>query len=322
MARIRATFGYGGTARTLHVGEGEYARSPRIFVSGLKVVQSWLRYRMRNGVGRASSPLDGIRPGRWTSRFTTELLELLWVLEATVEGWPEQERLLEAVLGSGCLRAGELPPVPEEMRKAPREGRRPLARPGRLIGLRESAWVQGMPGGDGKKWTPMIGQVDQCPPPPLVPPLHAALGHELLPAYTSSGVRRTTGPDGDARHCRTGKERPSPARAAATPSQACRYTSSYFTLRHSRSTNTLSTHRPLPSLPMATSAPLSTSVNAAPVNCVPWSVSNISRLPKCASASSNASTQKSPWRALDSRTRLRLAFIPRSPSQSLNRRLP
>ena len=119
-----SAFRYDGATRTLHVGEGEYAPvAPEVYgfeVSGLKVVQSWLRYRMRNGAGRASSPLDGIRPGRWTSLFTTELLELLWVLEATVEGWPEQERLLEAVLGGGCLRAGELPPVPEEMRKAPR----------------------------------------------------------------------------------------------------------------------------------------------------------------------------------------------------------
>ena len=78
---------------------------------------------MRDGAGRTSSPLDGIRPGCWSSRFTTELLEVLWVLEATVEGWPEQERLLAAVADGECLRAGELPPVPEEMRKAPRAQR-------------------------------------------------------------------------------------------------------------------------------------------------------------------------------------------------------
>ena len=41
-----------------------------------------------------------------------------------------------------------------------------------------------------KKWTPIIGQCDKCILPPLVPPLHAALGHEPLPEYTSSGVRR------------------------------------------------------------------------------------------------------------------------------------
>ena len=86
-------------------------------VSGLKVVQSWLKYRMKKGAGRKSSPLDDIRPQRWTSRFTTELLELLWVLEETVAGYPAQADLLDAVLEGECFRADELPPVPDEMRK-------------------------------------------------------------------------------------------------------------------------------------------------------------------------------------------------------------
>ena len=41
-----------------------------------------------------------------------------------------------------------------------------------------------------EKWTPIIGQGDKCPPPPLVRQLHAALGHEPLSAYTASGVLR------------------------------------------------------------------------------------------------------------------------------------
>ena len=118
------TFTYNDTTRTLHVGTGEFAPvAPDIYefeVSGLKVVQSWLKYRMRDGAGRKSSPLDDIRPARWTSAFTTELLELLWVLEATLEIYPEQESLLEAVIDGECLQADELPPVPETMRKPPR----------------------------------------------------------------------------------------------------------------------------------------------------------------------------------------------------------
>ena len=118
------TFRYDAAARTLRVGAGEYAPvAPEVYgfeVSGLEVVRSWLGYRMKNGAGRTSSPLDGVRPERWTSRFTTELLELLWVLEATIEGYPEQERLLEAVAAGSCFRAGDLPSVPEEMRKPPR----------------------------------------------------------------------------------------------------------------------------------------------------------------------------------------------------------
>ena len=117
------SFRYDGATRALRVGEGEFAPvEPTVYeleVSGLKVVQSWLRYRMKTGAGRKSSPLDEVRPERWTSRFTTELLELLWVLEATVERYPEQEELLGAVVESVCLEASELPPVPDEMRKAP-----------------------------------------------------------------------------------------------------------------------------------------------------------------------------------------------------------
>lgn len=88
-------------------------------MSGLKVVQSWLKYRMRKGAGRKSSPLDDIRPVRWTSAFTTELLELLWVLEATVGVYPEQERLLKAVVEGACIQADDLAPVPDDMRKTP-----------------------------------------------------------------------------------------------------------------------------------------------------------------------------------------------------------
>ena len=122
--RYPETFAFAAPARTLRVGEGEFAPvEPEVYefeVSGLKVVQSWLKYRMKNGAGRKSSPLDAIRPERWTSRFTTELLELLWVLEETVQSCREQERLLEAVVAGDCFRGDELPPVPAEMRKPPK----------------------------------------------------------------------------------------------------------------------------------------------------------------------------------------------------------
>ena len=75
---------------------------------------------MKSGAGRKSSPLDDIRPARWTSAFTTEMLELLWVLEATVAVYPGQDSLLKAVTDGECLQADELPPVPEGMRRPPR----------------------------------------------------------------------------------------------------------------------------------------------------------------------------------------------------------
>ena len=117
-------FRYDSATRTLWVGTGEFAPvAPRIYefeVSGLKVVQSWLKYRMRKGAGRKSSSLDDIRPECWTAQFNTELLELLWVLEATVEVYPAQERLLHAVVEHDCFQADELPRVPDKMRQAPK----------------------------------------------------------------------------------------------------------------------------------------------------------------------------------------------------------
>jgi predicted helicase len=117
------SFYYNNATQTLHVGEGEFrpvARNVFEFeVSGLKVVQSWLKYRMKKGAGKKSSPLDDIRPERWTGQFTTELLELLWVLEPTVAGYPEQAKLLDCVTVGPCFQADELPPVPDEMRKPP-----------------------------------------------------------------------------------------------------------------------------------------------------------------------------------------------------------
>jgi hypothetical protein len=117
---------YNHLTETLRVGDGEFAPVvPDVYefeVSGLKVVQSWLKYRMKIGGGKKSSPLDDIRPERWTGDFTTELLELLWVLEATLEQYPTQARLLSAVVRGPCFRADELPPVPDHARKPSREG--------------------------------------------------------------------------------------------------------------------------------------------------------------------------------------------------------
>ena len=54
---------YNETAQTLHVGDGEFSPvTPEIYefeVSGLKVVQSWLNYRMKHGAGKKSSDYPG-----------------------------------------------------------------------------------------------------------------------------------------------------------------------------------------------------------------------------------------------------------------------
>jgi len=74
---------------------------------------------MRNRSGKKSSPLDDIRPKSWTDTFTHELLQLLWVLEATVNGYPVQEKLLDAILKSPLFPASALPTVPDSLRKPP-----------------------------------------------------------------------------------------------------------------------------------------------------------------------------------------------------------
>jgi len=114
---------YNDATQTLHVGAGEFAPvAPEVYefeVSGLKVVQSWLGYRKKNPKGKKSSPLDEINPEKWPSEFTTELLELLWVLEATIAQYPAQAKLLSAVVKGPCFAADELPAVPDAARKPP-----------------------------------------------------------------------------------------------------------------------------------------------------------------------------------------------------------
>ena len=114
---------YDRESQTLKVGDGVFAPvTADVYdfeISGLKVVQSWLKYRMKKGAAKKSSELDHIRPERWTAGLTTELLELLWILSMTVDTYPQQEKLLISVLDSRCFEEAELPSVPDDMRKAP-----------------------------------------------------------------------------------------------------------------------------------------------------------------------------------------------------------
>lgn len=120
-------FSYDKSEQMLYVGDGCFGPvSEEVYefeVSGLKVVQSWLGYRMRERHGRHSSPLDDIRPRVWTYEFTRELLELLWVLEKTIEGYPAQKQLLDRVLDGKLFTEKELPEVPPTAREAPKSAK-------------------------------------------------------------------------------------------------------------------------------------------------------------------------------------------------------
>ncbi len=115
-------FSYDPAAGILRVGNGEFSPvTPQVWdysVSGMQVVKSWLGRRKRDGSGRKSSPLDDIRPERW--EFTEELLELLWVLEATLALQPEGATLLDEVLSSQLFTTDELPTPSDEEREPPR----------------------------------------------------------------------------------------------------------------------------------------------------------------------------------------------------------
>ena len=114
-------FSHNAATKALHVGNGQFAPVPAAIyefeVSGLKVVQSWLRYRMKSGAGRQSSPLNAIRAKRWPATFTSELLELIWVLEGTLRLYPEQALLLERVLDGPCLPATAIARVDPALRR-------------------------------------------------------------------------------------------------------------------------------------------------------------------------------------------------------------
>ena len=106
----------------LIVGDGEFAPvTPDVWnysVSGLQVVKSWLDRRKLKRSGRQSSPLDEIRPEQWN--FTEELLELLWVLEATVNLEPEGAALFAEVCASDLFSRDELPSPFDQERQPPR----------------------------------------------------------------------------------------------------------------------------------------------------------------------------------------------------------
>ena len=92
-------------------------------VSGWPVLQRWLGWRTRRGIGKgAAEPvlLDAIRPTEWIDEWNVELLELVTVLKRTLELYPEAEALLGDVMDGPLVSQTELPaPGPHE-RKEPK----------------------------------------------------------------------------------------------------------------------------------------------------------------------------------------------------------
>ena len=114
-------FKYDPSTETLTVGERKFAPVTReaweYSVSGYQVVKSWLGRRKLIRSGRKSSSLDDIRPERW--EFTEDLLDLLWVIEATLNLQPQGADLLDEVCAFELFRSDELPIPSNEERKPP-----------------------------------------------------------------------------------------------------------------------------------------------------------------------------------------------------------
>ena len=112
---------YDPVTEAIDVGDGEFtpvsAEVWNYSVSGFQIVKSWLDRRKLNRSGKQSSTLDGIRPERWA--FTEELLELLWVIEATLDLQPEGAELLARVCASDLFSQEELPKPSDDERRAP-----------------------------------------------------------------------------------------------------------------------------------------------------------------------------------------------------------
>jgi len=115
-------FDYDPATQRLTVGNGMFGPvSPAVWefeVSGLKVLKSWLGYRMKKRKGRKSSPLDDIRPTRWTQ--TDELLRLLAILEHTIEVTPAAAKLLDDIVSGPLIPASDLPSPTAAQRKPPK----------------------------------------------------------------------------------------------------------------------------------------------------------------------------------------------------------
>lgn len=116
-------FKYDADKQTLTIGAGLFENiAPEVWdysVSGMKVLSSWIGYRLKKRAGRSGgSPLDSIRPASWPDPEGEVMLELLGIIEQTVALEREGKKLLDRVLDSQLLYASALPQPDESDRQA------------------------------------------------------------------------------------------------------------------------------------------------------------------------------------------------------------
>ncbi|UTT49883.1 type ISP restriction/modification enzyme [Rhodococcus gordoniae] len=99
------SYSYDEGSHSLSIGNGMIRDvSPKVWayeVSGLRVIPSWLSYRLAVRAGKKSSPLDDIRPESW--KLTDELIDLIHLLEGMVAMEETSELLIRRVLSGEIL---------------------------------------------------------------------------------------------------------------------------------------------------------------------------------------------------------------------------
>jgi hypothetical protein len=98
-------FTYDQSQLVLQIGQGKLGPvSEAVWtysISGFRPLRAWMHRRVEPKKGK--SPLDGITPRMWTAAMSQELLELVWLLEATVALEPALAAVLDDVVsGSGA----------------------------------------------------------------------------------------------------------------------------------------------------------------------------------------------------------------------------
>ncbi|WP_330304180.1 MULTISPECIES: type ISP restriction/modification enzyme [unclassified Streptomyces] len=115
--------------QALLVGKGVFLgvseRMRHYDVGGRKILDSWFAARCGKPKGRNISDLDWIRSERWTPRWSSELIEILKVLQNLTNLEPLQALLLERVLNGPLIEVAELTRrgvlQPPAYTKAPRQ---------------------------------------------------------------------------------------------------------------------------------------------------------------------------------------------------------
>ena len=104
------TMSYDAARRRINIGKGYVDNvGPEVWaydVSGMNVLSQWFSYRKRDrsrpiiGDRRSPSPLSDIQSDHWLPEYTSDLIDLLNVLELTVALHPKQAALLDEILAA------------------------------------------------------------------------------------------------------------------------------------------------------------------------------------------------------------------------------